>query len=179
MAREQSMSRFSSRLAIVACWCSFVALFVSACDARGPGGVNASTTVTVSPTSTAMPTATKTPAGDCPPINGDPINLTIPLPPNTISHNIGGGAAGATYYIECTPNTTQAALVASLNAGFQRAGWTRWDPTVDNAGGCGTQANSFWQWKNGQVTVGWTFRGASLPEWTIAVCSLAYATPQA
>lgn len=119
------------------------------------------------------------PDGTCPSINGDIITLTIPVPPNTVSHNIGGGAAGATYYIECTPNTTQAALVASLNAGFQQAGWTRWDPTVDNAGGCGTQANSFWQWKNNQVTVGWTFRGASLPEWTIAVCSLAYATPQA
>lgn len=171
------------RFTAAATLCCLVALFASACRPGDTGGVNASSTVTVIATSTAAPTtipaATNTPVGGCPSINGDSINLTMPVPPNTVSYNIGGGAAGATYYIECTPNTTQAALVASLNAGFQRAGWTRWNPTVDNAGGCGTQANNFWQWKHGQVAAGWIFYGVSLPEWTIAVCSLAYATPQA
>lgn len=183
MPYPRSAHSAALRFIAAATLCCFAALFASACRPSDTGSVNASSTVTLIATSTATPTtipaATTTPVGDCPSIDGEPIHLTIPVPPNTVSYNIGGGAAGATYYIECTPHTTQAALVASLNADFQQAGWTRWNPAVDDAGGCGSQANTFWQWKNSRVTVGWTFRGAPLPEWTIAVCSLAYATPQA
>lgn len=88
-----------------------------------------------------------------------------------------GAAAGAGFYVERTPSATQSALVASLNAAYQQAGWTRWNPASDNAGGCGTQPNAYWQWANGQEAVGWDFRDVSLPEWHLSVCALAYATP--
>lgn len=183
--QHDGRSVYARRIA-VASVCCFIALVAAACG-TGATSVSDLATVTFSPapsaTGTPAPSATATATAasvrDCSSINGDPIHLIVPLPPNTISHNIGGGTAGATFYIECTPNMSQAALVASLNAGFQQAGWKPWDPTVDDAGGCGTQANDFWQWKNGDVATGWTFRGAPLPEWMIAFCSLAYATPQA
>lgn len=163
MPQQRYVRRVYVRPITVACLCCFIALFATACGA-GAKSVSDAATVTFSPAPSATvalaPIATPASAMDCSSINGDPIHLTVPLPPNTVSHNIGGGAAGATFYIECTPNMSQTALAASLNAGFQQAGWTRWDPAVDDAGGCGTQANDFWQWKNGDVATGWTFRGA-------------------
>lgn len=182
MSHPRHTHRIPLRLTAVS-MCFFIALCASACGATasGSGDLNTSSTATTGPiiTTTAAPMATHTPAGGCPYLSSEATTLTIPTPPNTVSYMSGGGAAGATFYFECTTNTTQAALVDSLNAAYQQAGWTRWDPAVDDAGGCGSEANDFWQWKNSQVVIGWTFHDLNPPAWMIAVCSLAYATPQA
>ena len=173
-----------SRLVAATCLCCFVALFATGC-----GGVGARANATASPaqaatTSPSPDTPSPTPTSatvivDCASISFEPGSgtvLPLPLPPHTTSHMLGA-AAGAGFYVECTPNATQSALVASLNVAYQQAGWARWNPATDNAGGCGTQPNAYWQWANGQEAVGWDFRDVSLPEWRLSVCALAFATP--
>jgi hypothetical protein len=101
--------------------------------------------------------------------------LSFPLPENTVSYRLPG-AAGASFYLECTPAATQAAIAVFLNARLPAAGWRRWNAETDNAGGCGTEANSYWQWVKGQDAVGWDFRAVALPEWHLTFCDLAFAS---
>ena len=175
-------ARRQSRILLIA---GFVALFATGCGGAGAqvGSIAspAQTATASPPPKTASPTSTSTTATvDCASSSsfepGSGTVLSLPLPPHTTSHMLGA-AAGAGFYLECTPNATQSALVSSLNAAYQQAGWTRWNPASDNAGGCGTQPNAYWQWANGQEAVGWDFRDVSLPEWHLSVCALAYATP--
>lgn len=166
-----------SRQGAAICLCCFVAVFATGC-----GGAGAQVAATASPTQTATPSPTPTSTTailDCASTSFEPGSdtvLPLPLPPHTTSHTLGA-AAGAGFYVECTPNATQSSLVTSLNASFQQAGWARWNPANDNAGGCGTQPNAYWQWANGQEAVGWDFRDVALPEWHLSVCALAFATP--
>lgn len=97
----------------------------------------------------------------------------FPLPPNTVSGS-PNGAAGASFHIECTPGATAASITADLNSALSQAGWRRWNPQMDNAHGCGTEPNAYWQWSRNGVAVGWDFGGSRLPMWQIAFCSLAY-----
>ncbi len=177
MTRVGHLPGVSSRLITAAGLCCFIALFSAGCGSAGAAGARAA--ATASPTLTATispsPTATHASVVDCATINLQPMNLSLPLPPNTVSYMLGGGTAGAGFSLECTPNMTQSAIVSSLNTGFQQVGWVRWDPASDNAGGCGTQPNDYWQWTNHKVAVGWDFHDAALPEWHLMECSLAYA----
>lgn len=157
----------SPRVIAATGFCCFVALLCTACGNAGTPATQASTT-TVAPTST--PIAACASVSTAP---GTATTLSLPLPPHTESYSLPS-AAGAGFFLECTPGATASSITVYLNTAFPQAGWRQWDPARDNAGGCGTQPNAYWQWSNGQVAVGWDFRSVTLPEWHITACSLAY-----
>lgn len=143
------------------------------CSACASGVVAQTRTPTVTAT-LAAPTATSRPG--CGPVGVDPgtaITPTFPLPPGTISERLPS-AAGAGFLLECTPNATQASISAYLNKALSQAGWHKWNPQVDDAYGCGAQANDYWQWATSQQAIGWDFRDTALPLWHITVCSRGY-----
>ena len=165
------------RVAFVAT--SLVLLVCAGCAASGTSeGQRASTTTPISlPTVTAAPTATliATPhpsvpnCWDLPPGPGS--LATFPLPPGTISSG-PNGAAGAGFWNECTPGSTEQSIVAFLNAALPKAGWQQWNPQTRDANGCGTEANDYWKWYKGDAAVGYTFIPNYLPKWMLAFCSL-------
>lgn len=165
----------SPRPVLTVCACLLTALLFAGC---GTATARASATQTPAPTATLVPTVTPTltPSQKCAAIGSTPGAATafnFPLPPHTVSET-QGGSAGAGFSIECTPGATQASITAYLNQAFPQAGWKKWNPQTDNANGCGTEANDYWQWTNGQVAVGWDFNLMTMPEWHLAECSLAY-----
>lgn len=135
---------------------------------------------TIAPTFTPLPPPpTATPVSNCDDVittPGTKTTLGFPLPANTVTYMLPG-AAGAGFWLECTLGATQASIIAFLNAHLPAAGWHRWNPQTDNAGGCGTEDNTYWQWVNSQDAVGWDFSHVTLPEWHLTFCDLAYATP--
>ncbi len=96
---------------------------------------------------------------------------TFPLPLHTVS-SYTSGAAEAGFWIECTPSATQESITAFLNASLPQAGWRPWNPQSDNANGCGTEANDFWQWAKGDSAVGYNLSAFSLPRWGLVFCNL-------
>ncbi len=157
-----------------------VAVAALLCSACASGVTAQAAKPTAIPTVTATlaaPTATSRPG--CGPVGVDPGNTvtpTLPLPPGTISERLPS-AAGAGFLLECTPNATQASISAYLNKALPQAGWHKWNPQVDNAYGCGSQANDYWQWATSQQAIGWDFRETALPLWHITVCSRSYGAP--
>lgn len=175
---------------------SSVLLFAAACLAAllcaGCGG-GSSAALSPSPMPSVLPTLmpTATPATPTPPPpTATPVTncadaveardtkttLQFPLPANTVTYR-RGAAAGAGFYLECTLGATQASIIAFLNAQLPNAGWHPWNPQTDDAGGCGTEANSYWLWVDSQDAVGWDFNHVTLPEWHLTFCILAFATP--
>lgn len=157
---------------------ALVALLCAGCAS----GVSAQ--ASAPPTATAAPTApltrpTATSSAPCASIGADPgtaTTLKFPLPPGTVSQ-ILPGAAGAGFFLECTPGATQASITAYFDTALPQAGWRKWNPQTDDAHGCGTEANDYWQWAKGQSAVGWLINGPvgpALPEWMLTFCSLAY-----
>ncbi len=127
---------------------------------------------TSSPVSTVWPTVPSPP--DCTALTPGPGSLaTFPLPPGTVSHG-PNGAAGAGFWIECTPSTSQQAIAAFLNTALPQAGWRQWNPQSDDARGCGTQPNDYWKWTKGGSAVGYRFTVYALPQWELVFCDLAY-----
>ncbi|HEY7781940.1 MAG TPA: hypothetical protein VIC85_17245 [Ktedonobacterales bacterium] len=155
-------------LALLAC--------VACGSASGPQGIGGSVSA-----ATATSTSTTTPAPfTCASMTPGPGTLgAFPVPPGTISTFLSG-AAGAGFWMECTPNSTAQNITAYLTLALRRAGWSRWNPQANNANGCGTEPNDFWQWtqssSTGGTAVGWRFGtpGLGLPRWSLVFCSLTY-----
>ncbi|HEX6121755.1 MAG TPA: hypothetical protein VFY89_01280 [Ktedonobacterales bacterium] len=149
----------------------------------GCGGASATSTTrsTSIPTPTltsaplpVVPTATPT-SVTCDTLTPGPGALTgVPLPPHTISRG-PLGAAGAGYWTECTPGATQASISTFFAAALPQAGWRQWNSQTDNAGGCGTLPNGYWQWTKGDSAIGYSFGEFALPQWQLVGCSLAFA----
>ncbi|HEV2235164.1 MAG TPA: hypothetical protein VGR57_00755 [Ktedonobacterales bacterium] len=103
-----------------------------------------------------------------------PPQIPFALPPDTVSR-FTSGAAGAGFWVECTPGATGDAITSFLNSELPGDGWQRWDPRTQNANGCGTEANDFWRWWKGGSAVGWSFEtGPALPTWGLVFCDLAF-----
>ena len=180
MMRILCRATISSRLLLASCWLLFAALLFAGCGAVSARATATHAPATQAPTATAtlLPVATpaRTPSAGCAAIGSQPgmaTALTLPLPPHTVS-DILPSAAGAGFYLECTPGATQSSITTYLNQAFPQAGWQKWNPQTDNAYGCGSQPNSYWQWSDGKFAVGWDFQGEGLPKWHLTVCSLAY-----
>jgi hypothetical protein len=153
-------------------------LAISMCAGCGSGKA-AAPAPTTAPSGTLAPTVvpTVTPVTNCADaLTAPKAALSFPLPANTVTFRLPG-AAGAGFYLECTLGATQASITTFLNAQLPAAGWHQWNPQVDDAGGCGTEANSYWLWVKGQQAVGWDFQAVTLPEWHLTFCDLAFATP--
>jgi hypothetical protein len=69
---------------------------------------------------------------------------------------------------------TPASITTFLNAALASAGWQAWNPQTEDAHGCGTEPNDFWQWSKTGVAVGWNVQTSALPFWLLAFCDLAY-----
>lgn len=185
MARMVSQAVVRRRGVALAMGVALVALLCAGCA----GGASAQ--ASASPTATAAPLATPTPipprptataSAPCASIGSDPgtaITPNIPLPPGTVSQMLPS-AAGAGYFMECTPGATQASITSYLNTALAAQGWQRWNPQTDNAYGCGSQPNDFWQWATSREAVGWGFSGPTtpgmpaLPQWLLSFCSRGY-----
>lgn len=149
---------------------------VGCAAASGPRAAGA-TTPTVTAVAAVAATATAGPF-HCASLTPGPGSLgTFPLPPGTVSSG-PNGAAGAGYWIECTPAATEQSITTFFATKLPQLGWRRWNPATDNANGCGTQANDFWQWTKGEgasgSAVGWQFNPPGLPQWNLVFCALAY-----
>lgn len=122
------------------------------------------------PTQLPQPTAT---SESCAPstVPGPSLPQSFPVPPQTVSVYTSG-AAGAGFWIECTPSATPDSLAAFMNAALLQAGWIRWDPQTQNANGCGTEPNTFWQWVQGETAVGYNMTVIPMPRWSLAFCDL-------
>ena len=161
---------------IVLCLASVAVLVCAGCGS--PSAATAAHASTSTPASTATPAPTAWPTvpspPDCTTMTSGPGSLaSFPLPPGTVSSG-PNGTAGAGYYIECTPATSQQAILAYLNTALPQAGWRPWNPQTENANGCGTLPNDYWKWVNGQSAVGYRFTVFALPRWELVFCDLAY-----
>ncbi len=169
--RPASLRPHASPMRLIALCISGLAILVCA----GCGSPSAPPVVRASkpsPVSTAWPTASSPP--DCMTATPGPGSLaTFPLPPGTVSSG-PNGAAGAGFWIECTPSTSQQAIVSFLNTALPQAGWRQWNPQSDDARGCGTQSNDYWKWTKGESAVGYRFTVLTLPRWQLAFCDLAF-----
>jgi hypothetical protein len=150
---------------------AFILLGLIVVVGAGCGGTDAGV---VPPSSTATSTATLPTPFDCASMTPGPGTLdTFPLPPHTVS-TFTSGAAGAGFWIECTPSATQASITSFLSSALPQVGWRPWDPQTDNAQGCGTEPNDFWKWAKGDSAVGYLFVMNWLPRWNLVFCSLSY-----
>ena len=157
----------------------FVALVVLVCAgcaspaaALAPRATAQASTRGPSPTTTPLPTQLASPP--CAEMTPGPGSLaTFPVPPDTVSTG-PNGAAGAGFWIECTPGMTASSIEGYLASALPKAGWQPWNPQTQNANGCGTQANNYWQWYKDGSAVGYTVVQSALPQWRLAFCALAY-----
>lgn len=184
-AQMRHPRRALSSVTLLAAAC-LVALLCAGCGGGSSAALSPSPMPSVLPT--LMPTAapappppTATPITNCADAVEAPATKittlpSFPLPANTVTYRLPS-AAGAGFYLECTLGATQASIVAFLNARLPEAGWHPWNPQTDDAGGCGTQYNSYWLWSDSQDAVGWDFNHVTLPEWHLTFCILAFASP--
>lgn len=179
MMQERRLCRLRPFL-VTLCASWFAVVLCAGCGSMPAAGTKSPALPSPTATTLVSPQATSTfaPITRCASITAPEAMPSIPLPAHTVSYRLSA-ASGAFFYLECSPtDATPASITAFLDSKLPASGWSRWNPQTDNAGGCGTQANSFWQWVKGGVAVGWNMDGVPpWPNWTLAFCALAFATP--